>query len=47
MGRYFQFTAIGDCIWLRILRIVERLNQKRPSSFVDFVMEEFRRPLNI
>lgn len=38
--KFYQFTAIDDCTRLRILRIYDRLDQKRAICFVDYVLEK-------
>jgi transposase InsO family protein len=38
--RFFQFTAIDDCTRIRVLRIYDRLDQKRAIQFVDYVIEK-------
>jgi hypothetical protein len=39
--KYYQFTAIDDCIRLRVLRIYDRLNQKTAIQFADFLLDKF------
>ena len=36
--RYYQFTAIDDCMRLRIIRIYERNNQKTAIQFIEYVL---------
>jgi transposase InsO family protein len=38
--RHYQFTAIDDCTRIRILRIYDRLSQKRAVQFIDYVLEK-------
>lgn len=38
--RFYQFTAIDDCTRLRVLRIYDRLDQKRAIQFIDYVLEK-------
>ncbi|MFS7879354.1 hypothetical protein ACEYXF_39330, partial [Streptomyces asiaticus] len=38
-NRYFQFTAIDDCIRLRVLRIYPALNQATAVQFLDYVIQ--------
>jgi transposase InsO family protein len=37
--KHYQFTAIDDCTRIRVLRIYDRLDQKRAIQFVDYVLE--------
>jgi transposase-like protein len=34
--RYYQYTAIGDCTRLRLLRIYEKNNQNTAIRFIDY-----------
>ena len=36
--RYYQFTALDDCIRLRVMKIYERNNQKTAIQFIDYVL---------
>lgn len=36
--RYHQYTAIGDCTRLRVLRIYPRSDQKTAVRFLDYVI---------
>jgi transposase InsO family protein len=38
--KYYQFTAIDDCTRIRVLRIYDRLDQKRAIQFVDYILEK-------
>jgi hypothetical protein len=38
--RFYQFTAVDDCTRIRVLRIYDRLDQKRAIQFVDYVLEK-------
>jgi transposase len=38
--KHYQFTAIDDCTRIRVLRIYDRLDQKRAIQFVDYVLEK-------
>lgn len=35
--RYYQFTAIDDCIRLRVLRIYPKADQRTAIQFLDYV----------
>jgi transposase InsO family protein len=36
--KYYQFTAIDDCTWLRVLRIYPKLNQQTAIQLLDYVL---------
>jgi hypothetical protein len=36
--KYYQFTAIDDFTWLRVLRIYTRPNQQTAIQFLDYVL---------
>src|SRR5439155_23597821 len=38
--KHYQFTAIDDCTRIRVLRLYDRLDQKRAIQFVDYVLEK-------
>lgn len=38
--KHYQFTAIDDCARIRVLRIYERLDQKRAIQFIDYMLEK-------
>jgi transposase InsO family protein len=38
--KHYQFTAIDDCTRIRVLRIYDRLDQRRAIQFVDYVLEK-------
>ena len=38
--KHYQFTAIGDCTRLRVLRIYPSLKHKTAIQFVDYVLEK-------
>ncbi|WP_433679943.1 hypothetical protein [Nocardia sp. CA-119907] len=39
-GKFYQFTAIDDCTWLRGMRIYPRNNQKTAIQFLDYVLSQ-------
>ncbi|MEV6258871.1 DDE-type integrase/transposase/recombinase [Nocardia sp. NPDC051911] len=39
-GKFYQFTAIDDCMRLRILKIYPRNNQKTAIQFLDYVLPQ-------
>jgi len=36
--RYYQYTAIDDCTRLRVLKLFEQVNQRRPIQFIDYAL---------
>jgi len=38
--KHYQFTAIDDCTRIRVLRILDRLNQGSAIRFLDYVLEK-------
>jgi transposase InsO family protein len=38
--KHYQFTAIDDCTRVRVLRIYDRVDQKRAIQFVDYLLEK-------
>jgi transposase InsO family protein len=38
--KHYQFTAIDDCTRIRVLRIYDRLDQRRSIQFIDYVLEK-------
>ena len=37
--KHYQFTAIDDCIRIRLLRVYPRNNQKTAIQFLDYLLE--------
>jgi hypothetical protein len=37
--RNYQYTAVGDCTRLRVLRLYTRANQKTSIQFIDYVLQ--------